>query len=359
MLTTKKLLFVVGTRPNIMKLAPVYHQFNKHTSYKLYVMHTGQHYDFKMSKVFFHDLDLPEPDIYLDIEKSSPVQQIAEIMKKSEIIFNKVKPHIVFVFGDVNSTMASSIAAKKLKITLAHVEAGLRSFDSKMPEEINRIIVDTISDIHFITEESGVNNLKREGHSEKSMFLVGNTMIDSLVFILNRLNNNFRKKTPYIVLTLHRPQNVDNKENLINILSAIKEAKGNTKVIFPIHPRTLKNIKNFGILEEISEYIEIVPPMSYKDFIRLIKNAKLVITDSGGIQEETTFLGVPCITVRNNTERPITTELGTNVLAGTKKEVIIRAMTQLMKHGKKGKIPLLWDGRAAERIRKIIEDKFL
>ncbi len=350
----KKILFAVGTRPNIMKLAPIYHEFKENTSYRLYVMHTGQHYDFEMSKVFFQDLDLPEPDFYLDIKRSGPVQQIAEIMKKTEELAERIEPDIVFVFGDVNSTMAISVAVKKLKITLAHVEAGLRSFDRNMPEEINRIIVDTISDIHFVTEKSGVENLKKEGHSENSIFLVGNTMIDSLVYVLRKIKGS-PSHEPYILLTLHRPKNVDIKENLENILSAVKEAKQNMRVIFPIHPRTKKNIEKFGLKELLKEF-EIIPPLGYREFVRLMKNAKLVITDSGGIQEETTYLRIPCITVRDNTERPITVEIGTNTLAGTKREGIIKAIKHVLKHGKKGKIPPLWDGKTAERIRKITEE---
>ncbi len=353
-MSNKKILFAVGTRPNIMKLAPLYREFKKHTSFELYVMHTGQHYDFEMSKVFFEDLDLPDPDFYLGINKSSSIHQIAEIMKKTEEVAMNLRPDMTFVFGDVNSTMAISVAVKKIKIKLAHVEAGLRSFDRSMPEETNRIIVDTISDIHFVTEKSGIENLKREGHAENSIFLVGNTMIDSLVYVLKKIHP-VNDTEPYILLTLHRPHNVDIKENLLNILSAIKEARGNLRVIFPAHPRTKKNIEKFGLSDFLNDF-EIIPPMGYRAFVKLMKNAKLVITDSGGIQEETTYLGIPCITVRDNTERPITVEMGTNTLAGTSKDSIIRTIQKVLKYGKKGKIPPLWDGKTAMRIRKITEE---
>lgn len=350
----KRILFGVGARPNIMKLAPIYHEFKKNTSHELYLMHTGQHYDFEMSKIFFEDLDLPEPDFYLNVKRKDSIKQIADIIEETENIVLKIKPHMVFVFGDVNSTLAIAIGAKKLKVLLSHVEAGLRSFDKTMPEEINRIVVDTISDIHFATEKDAVLNLKREGHSEDSIFLVGNTMIDSLIYIMRKIPNNEKRAKNYILLTLHRPHNVDNKENLSNILSAVNEARDGMEVIFPVHPRTRKNIEKFGLKDELKEFT-VLPPVGYRDFIKLMKNAKLVITDSGGIQEETTYLGVPCITVRDNTERPITIEIGTNTLAGTDKNKILKTIQYVLKNDKKGKIPPLWDGKAAERIRKITE----
>ena len=349
----KKILFAVGARPNIMKLAPLYHEFKKSTSFELFVMHTGQHYDFEMSRVFFEDLDLPEPDFYLRVHEEEPIKQIAYIMQKAEDVALKVKPHLVFVFGDVNSTMAVAIGIKKLKIMLAHVEAGLRSFDRDMPEEINRIIVDTVSDIHFVTEKDAVLNLKREGHLDNTIFFVGNTMIDALLYINKKIPQD-EKKEDYVLLTLHRPQNVDNRERLMNILSAVEEATGGIKIIFPIHPRTRKNIERFGVWDMLRAF-HIIPPQGYREFIRLMKSAKMVITDSGGIQEETTFLGIPCVTVRDNTERPITVEIGTNTLAGTDRDKIINTIRFVLEHPKEGRVPPLWDGKAAERIRRITE----
>ncbi len=354
MKTKRKLLLGVGTRPNFIKMAPLYRAFSDDNRFSLRVLHTGQHYDFEMSESFFRDLNLPEPDFYLGVKEKSPVRQVAEIMKGTEKILEKEQPDLVFVFGDVNSTLAIALAASKLKLKIAHVEAGLRSFDRKMPEENNRIVVDALSDMHFITEKSGLENLVKEGYSEKSLYFVGNTMIDSLVRILPHTEKP-EYKEPYIILTLHRPQNVDNKEKLEEILKAIRDATEGFKVIFPVHPRTLNNIKSFGLLD-LLESFSVTEPLTYSKFISLMRYARLVITDSGGAQEETTFLKVPCVTVRENTERPITIEMGTNVLAGTDYDGIRKAILKMLNEGKEGKIPPLWDGKASIRIKKIVED---
>lgn len=350
----KKLFFGVGARPNFIKMAPLFKIFAEDTRFILRILHTGQHYDFEMSESFFRDLKLPKPDFYLGVKEKSQVEQVARILKGAEKVLMKEQPDLVFVFGDVNSTLGIALAARKLNLRIAHIEAGLRSFDRRMPEENNRIVVDAISDMHFITEESGKENLKREGYSEDTLFMVGNTMIDSLVQILpyTRRKNH---KEPYILLTLHRPQNVDNKNKLEEILRAIKDATEGIKVVFPVHPRTLKNINTFGLLHLVHGF-EITKPLGYREFISLMRYARLVITDSGGAQEETTFLRVPCVTVRENTERPVTIKIGTNTLAGTSYESVRNTILKILKEGKDGKIPPLWDGKASFRIKKIVEE---
>ncbi len=350
----KKLLFGVGTRPNFIKMAPLYRAFKEDNNYSLKVLHTGQHYDFEMSASFFEDLNLPEPDFYLGVKERSEVRQVAIIMQEAEKILKEEKPDLVFVFGDVNSTLAITLSAVKLKLKTAHVEAGLRSFDRRMSEENNRIVVDSLSDFLFITEKSGMENLLKEGHEKDTLFFVGNTMIDTLVLIKPYIKKPDIPE-PYILLTLHRPQNVDNRNKFEEILEAIRDATEGYRVLFPAHPRTLKNIKTFGLLGLVKGF-DIRGPMRYREFISFMKHAKLVITDSGGAQEETTFLGVPCVTVRDNTERPITVELGTNVLAGTEHDRIKNAILTMLEKGKRGEIPPLWDGKASLRIKKIVED---
>jgi UDP-N-acetylglucosamine 2-epimerase (non-hydrolysing) len=349
------LIFLVGgARPNFMKIAPLVWQLTKkRAEYRL--IHTGQHYDYEMSKVFFDELDIPEPDYFLMAGSDTHGEQTAKIMVEFERICTIERPDIVVVVGDVNSTLACSVSAKKLNIKVAHVEAGLRSGDMTMPEEINRIVTDSISDYLFVTEKSGISNLRKEGKNENQIFFVGNIMVDSLFYGLDKINKKEirrRASSLFAVVTLHRPSNVDKKEKLIDILRALKEISKDREVYFPMHPRTEKNMKEFKIdfLLENSN-IKIMPPLSYLEFLSLWKDADLVLTDSGGLQEETAALGIPCFTIRENTKRPITVEEGTNVLVGTTRKTILTEYRTFREgHQSRGKVPALWDGKMAERI---------
>jgi|SRR5687768_9266853 len=362
----KKIISVVGARPNFMKVAPIHFEFAKHKDIVNHLIcHTGQHYDQNMSNVFFEELELPKPDFHLGVGSGSHAQQTAAIMVEFEKVLNREMPDLIIVVGDVNSTIACSLVARKMKIPVAHVEAGLRSFDRDMPEEINRILTDAISDYLFVSEPSGMENLKREGISDDRKYLVGNVMIDSLIRNLPKIENSSILKRfnitreQYILATLHRPINVDNKTSLTEILEILNKHAQNHKIIFPVHPRTKANFKNFDLEKIISQNLIVCDPIGYIDFISLIKNAALIITDSGGIQEESTFLKVQCLTLRENTERPITIELGTNHLIGTNIENIDRAISSVLNSQqiKEGTIPPLWDGKAAERIcNKLIEN---
>jgi len=325
------------------------------------IVHAGQHYDEEMSKVFFEEFDIPEPDYLLNGGSGSHAGQTAKVMLEFEKVCLTEKPDIVVVVGDVNSTLACSITAKKLAIQVAHVEAGLRSGDRSMPEEINRIVTDSISDYLFVTEKSGIENLKREGKDETSIYFTGNIMIDTLYDCLNKLkrlqaDRQTVPRGPYAVVTLHRPSNVDDKEKLKAILKALKEISRDMDLFFPIHPRTQKNMERFRLGNLLNHSnIKFMAPMSYLQFLGLWKDAALVLTDSGGIQEETTVLGIPCFTIRDNTERPVTIKKGTNVLVGTTGKGILKAYREFKKGGrKKGKIPELWDGKTAERIVNIL-----
>lgn len=357
----KKIVLVVGARPNFMKAAPLYRCLKKQKTIKVILLHTGQHYDYEMSQVFFKDLDLPKPDYFLNVQSGSHAEQTAKIMVKFEKVLLTEKPEMVLVFGDVNSTVACSIVAKKMHTPLAHVEAGLRSFDETMPEEINRRITDTISDLLFTPSKDANLNLLKEGISKKKIFLVGNIMIDSLMVALNKnldKSNVFKKfgieAKQYCLVTIHRPSNVDDKKKLSKIMLKFNEVSQKIPVIFPVHPRTHKHLQDWGITT--SENVKLITPLGYRDFIFLEKNAKLVITDSGGIQEETTFLGVPCLTLRSNTERPITIWEGTNRLV-TEQSLISVVDFILTRKNIKGKIPLFWDGKTALRITKILTQK--
>jgi len=355
-----KIILVAGARPNFMKIAPIVRALKWHTGDNLEwcIVHTGQHYDYEMSQSFFKDLEIPEPDYFLEAGSGSHATQTAKIMIGFEDVCLKEKPNIVVVVGDVNSTLACSVVAKKMFIQVAHVEAGLRSFDMDMPEEINRMVTDTISDYFFVTEKSAKYNLIREGKDLKNIHHVGNVMIDNLYHQLNKLNNENsyfsvsgvkKKFMNYGFLTLHRPSNVDEKSILNNIVEALNEIAKEIPLIFPVHPRTKKMVDNFGI--QFSRNIYLLPPLSFRESLYLLKDADFVLTDSGGLQEETTALGIPCFTIRENTERPITVEMGTNILVGYKKEKILSSFHNF-KNGqrKKGKVPELWDGKAAERI---------
>ncbi len=373
-----KIISVVGARPNFMKVAPLHKVFlsmkntlsgsevpndvsginkNHVSNIQHLICHTGQHYDEKMSKVFFDELELPKPDFYLGVGSGSHAEQTGRVMIEFEKILLAENPDVVLVVGDVNSTIACSITAAKLGIKVAHVEAGLRSFDRTMPEEINRILTDSISDYLFVTEKSGLVNLKNEGVPEDKIFFVGNVMIDSLINYLPKIRSNGSEKIfnldpkNYILVTIHRPSNVDDIENLkitIDLLNKISKIK---PVLFPIHPRTANRIKEFDLESQINSNVKIIDPVGYLEFIALMKNAFAVITDSGGIQEETTYLKVPCITLRHNTERPITIEEGTNYLVGNDLQKTYNLVYGFQKGDmKESKIPDLWDGKASERI---------
>jgi UDP-N-acetylglucosamine 2-epimerase (non-hydrolysing) len=407
-----KIMSVVGARPNFMKAAPIIAAIREHNSclstgaagrsgpgvseaLQHVLVHTGQHYDQIMSDSFFADLNLPKPDVHLGVGSGSHAVQTAEIMRKFEEVLVRERPDVLVVVGDVNSTVACALVAAKISFDdsgtrplIAHVEAGLRSFDRSMPEEINRILTDQLADLLFVTEESGLHNLANEGVAAGKVHFVGNTMIDSLLaykdkaeasMILNDLglrqgesaNGSSQPAAPYGLLTLHRPANVDNRNALLNILEGLERLSTQFPVIFPAHPRTQKRIAEYG-LEGRFEWghsrngsatrvtvdgpngIRVIGPLGYLDFLCLMKHARVVVTDSGGIQEETTCLGVPCVTVRNNTERPITILSGTNVLAGVQPEGIRAAIRRQIQQPNQGTIPEKWDGRSAGRILEVL-----
>ncbi len=356
-----KIVLVAGARPNFMKVAPIIRELRKHEDvFEWRLVHTGQHYDHGMSDVFFNELGIPEPNFHMGAGGGSHAEQTARIMVAFEKYCIDTTPDIVMVVGDVNSTLACSIVAKKLNIKVAHVEAGLRSGDMTMPEEINRIVTDSISDIFFVTEPSGVENLKREGHPEKDIHFVGHVMIDNLYYQLDQLSQTdvsafetekLKKKLgKYGVVTLHRPANVDEEQTLKGLIEALSEISKTLPLVFAIHPRTEGNIRKFNIA--IPETIICTPPLPYMEFLNLWKDATLLLSDSGGVQEETTALKIPCITLRENTERPVTVEEGTNFLAGTSKEKIVDAYKGRWFDRAKSNanVPRYWDGQAAPRI---------
>jgi len=363
-----KIITVAGARPNFIKIAPIIEQIEKRGKIKHLLVHTGQHYDFKMSQVFFRDLEIPNPDIYLNAGSGSHAEQTAKIMVEFEKVLLKEKPDLVLVVGDVNSTIACSLTAAKLGIRIAHVEAGLRSFDRTMPEEINRILTDAISDYLFTTEEGGMRNLLREGVKREKIFFVGNVMIDSLLKNIKKakrsdvLKRFDLKEQEYALVTLHRPANVDNKKGLIKIFEALEQIQKQIRIVYPAHPRTQKNINDYNLVMRFpflrkskegksNKNFTITDPLGYLDFIMLMSKARFILTDSGGIQEESTVLNTPCLTMRSNTERPVTIEMGTNKLIGTDKKRIINESSKIIRGEKKsGEIPPLWDGEAAKRI---------
>jgi UDP-N-acetylglucosamine 2-epimerase (non-hydrolysing) len=389
-----KVMVVAGARPNFMKIASIVNAIEAHNqsqqipSIRRILVHTGQHYDEQMSNAFFRDLGIPRPDVDLEVGSGSHAQQTAEIMKRFEGVLLEDTPDVLLVVGDVNSTVACSLVASKIaypppsertRPVIAHVEAGLRSFDRSMPEEINRLVTDALSDFLFITEESAAQNLKNEGVSETKIHWAGNTMVDTLLShrakaekstILDNLGLRAPVEItgvrPYALVTLHRPSNVDNPTIFGGILEALSLLARRLPVLFPMHPRTAGRIREFGLessvrlLSEItfldlrSTQINCVPPLGYLDFLCLTSHARLVLTDSGGVQEETTVLNVPCITLRENTERPVTVSGGTNVLAGTRKEDILRLAEQKLLESPRRNAPKYWDGRAGNRIIEVL-----
>jgi UDP-N-acetylglucosamine 2-epimerase (non-hydrolysing) len=363
-----KIACVAGARPNFMKIAPLIKEMKKDDVFQPLIVHTGQHYDEQMSKLFFDHLKIPTPDINLGVGSASHAVQTARIMIEYESVILDEKPLLTLVVGDVNSTIACSLVSVKLGVPVAHVEAGLRSGDRSMPEEINRILTDSISDYLFVTEESGVINLKKEGIADEKVFFVGNVMIDTLKSHIKEadkseiLDTLQLKKWEYAILTLHRPSNVDNLESFSELLKAIDHVQKKIPIIFPVHPRTRNQISLLKLDNQIKEMTNfiLIDPLGYLDFMKLMMHSKLVMTDSGGMQEETTVLGIPCITLRNNTERPVTITEGTNILAGIKSDDIIKVVDNIFSNKvTKNQIPKLWDGRAASRIVKILKDKFL
>ena len=358
-LKNKKVISVVGARPNFMKVAPIDRAFAEYIpNIEHIIVHTGQHYDKNMSDAFFQDLEMPDPKYFLGIGSGSHSEQTAKVMVAFEKILTSEKPDLVIVVGDVNSTIACTLTAVKMHIKVAHVESGLRSFDRAMPEEINRMATDAICDFCFVTEDAGRKHLQESNFPEDKIFFVGNTMIDSQVYALGKINDNILEKynlekNNYSLLTIHRPSNVDKKEKLEMLVDIFSELAKKIKLVFPIHPRTLKNLEKFDLLEKFNKIENIVKiePAGYLDFLSLMKNSKVVITDSGGIQEETTALGVQCLTLRENTERPSTIEIGTNQLIKLNKNAIILAVEDILNNKiKTGTVPPLWDGQAAERI---------
>ena len=348
------ILHVVGARPNFMKAAPVMQALRKRGVQQTLV-HTGQHYDANMSDVFFKQLALPAPDINLEVGSGSHAAQTADIMTRFEPVVQQRKPDIVLVYGDVNSTVAAALVCSKLLVRIGHVEAGLRSFDRTMPEELNRLVTDQLANLLFTPSEDGDLNLKREGVSPEKIHRVGNVMIDSLVRLLPAAKaSSNTTANRYALVTLHRPSNVDESKTLRRILESLLEIQDRLDVIFPVHPRTRQRIADFGVNVD---RLQLTEPLPYIEFLALQMHAAVVITDSGGIQEETTYLGVPCLTMRSNTERPITVTLGTNVLVGTDcLKLKSELLTILEGKIKRGITPPLWDGHAGERIANILID---
>jgi UDP-N-acetylglucosamine 2-epimerase (non-hydrolysing) len=363
-LAALQVLVVAGARPNFMKVAPLLAELRRHPDrFGAQLVHTGQHYDARMSDVFFADLELPEPDRYLGAVSQGPVAQTADIMAKFEPVVTEVRPDLVVVVGDVTSTVACALTASKLEVALAHVEAGLRSRDRGMPEELNRLVTDALADLLFTYSEDADANLLAEGAPAACIHRVGNLMIDSLLrcrsraahsAILTQLGLSVKG---YALATLHRPANVDDPQTLEGILSAFDRIQQRLPLVFQVHPRTRKNIERFGLGSRLAAMprLQLLEPVGYLDFLRLQEAARLVLVDSGGIQEETTVLGVPCLTLRDNTERPITVTQGTNRLVGCRPDRIVAEAMRVLDEGiPPGRVPPLWDGRAAERLVEVL-----
>jgi len=348
------ILHVVGARPNLMKVAPVMGALKHYSEIKQSLIHTGQHYDTNMSEVFFQQLAIPAPDVNLGVGSGSHARQTAEIMTRFEPIVLERKPDLVLVYGDVNSTVAAALVCSKLLIRVGHVEAGLRSLDRTMPEEINRLVTDQLADLLFTPSADGDQNLEREGIPKSKIRLVGNVMIDSLVRLLPAAIERNLNGLPdrYILVTLHRPANVDDDCTLKGILECLLELNSQLKVVFPVHPRTRQRIAEFGF---DASQLDLREPLPYIEFLALQRRATAVVTDSGGIQEETTYLRVPCLTLRNNTERPVTVTLGTNILVGQNGATLRTELARILQGKQKASsVPPLWDGHAGERIAEIL-----
>lgn len=358
----KMIYLVAGARPNFMKIAPIVRALQDHPRLAFKIIHTGQHYDREMNDVFFEELGIPEPDVFMAAGGGTHAEQTGKIMLAFEQLCQAERPAAVLVVGDVNSTLACSIAAKKLCIPVAHVEAGLRSGDMSMPEEINRLVTDSISDWFFVTEPSAVEHLRREGKADAAVHYVGHVMVDNVLYQAEKLaaqgQTQFETSAfkaahadgaGYGVVTLHRPSNVDSADAMRKVAGALIEIAAQLPLIFPVHPRTRANLDKFGI--DLGPNITLVGPQGYMAFLNLWKDARLVLTDSGGLQEETTALGIACITIRENTERPVTVDEGSNVLAGTDPARIVAEANKVLRgEGKQGRRPHLWDGKAAQRI---------
>jgi len=361
-----KIHIIVGARPNFIKAHPVYKSLNKLNKFELKLVNTGQHYDQNMSDVFIQELGMRQPDINLDVGSGLHGEQTGKILSLYEKVLIKEKPNLVIVFGDVNSTIACSLAAAKLDIPIAHVEAGLRSFDWKMPEEINRVLTDRLSRFLFTTSPEAEDNLINEGISNKIIHFVGNTMIDSLVEFKDKFDKSIIRKLldiqgDYALITLHRPSNVDDENNLKKLVNSIHNTSKIIPCIFPIHPRTKNKLKSAKLYNKLinNKDIKLIEPLGYIDFMCLQMNAQIVLTDSGGLQEETTFFGVSCITIRKNTERPITISKGSNILIGTDYNRIPKEVESIIKNkSNRYSVPTLWDGKSADRISKILESYF-
>ncbi len=365
---------VAGARPNFVKVAPVYRALEASAVFDVTLVHTGQHYDERLSDSFFRDLDLPRPEVHLEVGSGSHGQQTARILERFEEQLQERQPDLVMVVGDVNSTIACSIATAKMvypdgrRPQVAHVEAGLRSFDRTMPEEINRLLTDSISDYLFITEPSAAENLRREGVPDAKVFFVGNVMIDTLLDQVERAaalaawTDLGLQKREYGVVTLHRPSNVDDPQTLAAILDVLLEAAERLPLVFPVHPRTAQRLREFGLEQQVSGQdgrLQLLEPLGYVEFLSLLSRARVVLTDSGGIQEETTILRIPCITLRDNTERPVTITEGTNRLAGTDRAKILAGVDEaLAGEPDTAPRPKLWDGQAAGRIVAVLEAAF-
>jgi UDP-N-acetylglucosamine 2-epimerase (non-hydrolysing) len=365
----KKVFILVGTRPNFIKITQFEKEFKRYSdsiSYKL--IHTGQHFDKNMSEVFFDQLKIKQPDYYLNISSGTPNSQIGNIILELEQIFIEDRPDLLIVVGDVNSTMAGAITANKLGIPFAHLESGLRSYDRSMPEEHNRLVTDVLADYYFITEESGYKNLVADGHDENRLFMVGNTMIDTLAAFDGDIRKSAALRTygleegSYVLMTMHRPSNVDSKEGCQKIIELIKFISQYKKVVFPIHPRALKNFEKFDLSNELNALNDLIllEPLDYLAFQQLVLFSSLVVTDSGGIQEETTYRQIPCLTLRPNTERPITISMGSNTLLDFDLDLIKKEIELIQNSNyKQGEIPPLWDGNATKRIVDIIASSIL
>lgn len=354
-----KIVNIVGARPNLMKIAPLMEVMRRTPGVDPILVHTGQHYDERMSELFFRELEIPAPDHYLGVGSGTHAQQTAQVMVRLEPLFKELRPDLVLVVGDVNSTLAAALVASKLGILLAHVEAGLRSFDRSMPEEVNRIVTDALSDLLFTTERGAMENLRREGIAEEKVHFVGNVMIDTLLRHRERAEaldvpGSFGVPPgAYAVVTLHRPSNVDTPEALAGMVDVVAGVAERLPVVFPVHPRTRSRLAEAGLLArlEAEPAVRLTEPLGYLEFLGLLAGARIVLTDSGGVQEETTILGVPCLTLRENTERPVTITHGTNRLVGTDPARILAAVDETLAAPRpEGRRPELWDGRAAERI---------